>query len=584
MALSGWSDKLIISIDHSKIDEDLTDFPINILLSDGAGVNGKDLSRVFAEIGSDGNRKKIAVVQEDDATECFVEIERWDTANKKASLHVKVPFISSSTNTNIYLYFDSNHADNTAHVGDTGDAIAQDVWDDNYKAVYHFNQDPNAGGILTDATSNGNNLTAEASMTSGDLVDIGARKGWDLDGVDDEVSGASPLALNAYQDFTVEAIIDVDYDPGASRIQFELSRLASPYMFTQIHTGGGLLTETSNIDGVVNISGPLPTVFSNQRLIALSRKGIIGANALYDDTQPSGSFVYKDLSIESYGDETLTIGDGNKGGTSPSDGTFIDFRYSDIARSDSWKHATYRTTADELLDFESFGDADIVLPSLSADGTSAAAIIYIGDVNFPSLQVEIGTGGYADASFPALSSYGEGESIEIFIADLTFPALVSQMNAGFSAEIEFKPLVSASTGLHAFPFIGDGILPSLISSGVFGAIGSVEIASIEAIGTGLQGVVGNVNLFLPKLITEAYLNVVQTGTIDIRLKRLIGEATGTVGGAWDLIQIFPKLAVEINAVFGIIGNGNITFPAIKEAGMSSYNDIIGNGSGTININ
>ena len=52
MSLSGWDNikKLKLTIDGSKIDEDLTDFPVLITLSSGCGINSFDASCVFNEL------------------------------------------------------------------------------------------------------------------------------------------------------------------------------------------------------------------------------------------------------------------------------------------------------------------------------------------------------------------------------------------------------------------------------------------------------------------------------------------------------------------------------------------------------
>lgn len=595
MALSGWSgEKLEIKIVPDNIDSNLTNFPVNIILSELAGAYNSNLDFIFNEIGGDANRKKIAVAFSDDSTELFVEIEHWDNANKQASLHVKIPSISAATGATLFLYADSAHADNTAYVGDTGDAAAKLVWDSNFKGVYHFAQDP-SGGTLTDSTSNTNDGTNVDAMIAGDLVTVSNKKAWHF--LNQRVNLGTFLPMVAWQDFTIEHFAKPDDITG--RNIWDTGRGAGNYLRAGYTNGGYPQLDGSNADGDITIINSNPLVAVNQEIYHVATRGSsTGTTSLYSDTYPDGDVVSDNISYQTFDNSedfylnTLI---------NSYYGDVVEFRISDMARSEAWKKATFHSSNDNLIDYGlRSGSADITFPLLIGSATtptgnatgslphltvSAASNNHaVADITLPLLTSSSLPGMVGDISLPLMESYGEGEINEIFIADLTLPALTSQMNSGFSAEIEFKPLIATSTGIHVYPFIGNGILPSLTSYGTLGAIGSVKMANIEAIGTGLQGIVGNVNLFLPKLIAEAYLNVVQTGTIDIRLKRLIGEATGTVGGAWDLIQIFPKLTVEINAIFGIIGNGNITLPAIEEAGMSSYNDIIGNGSGTININ
>jgi len=136
--LSNWKKRVKLSIDNGDIGSTLTDFPILIYLSASSGINSEDISFVFDELQSNDNRKKIAVTKDDGITQCYVEIERWDHALEKAWLHVKVPSISSSVDTDLYLYYDSTHADNTTYVGDTGSRT--EVWNSDYKAVWHLNE------------------------------------------------------------------------------------------------------------------------------------------------------------------------------------------------------------------------------------------------------------------------------------------------------------------------------------------------------------------------------------------------------------------------------------------------------------
>ncbi|GAG95160.1 unnamed protein product, partial [marine sediment metagenome] len=135
--LSGWAKRVKLTIDQNDIDAALSDFPILVYVSASSGHSSKDISCVFDELTTNDNRKKIAVTLGED-TECYVEIEKWDDANEQAWLWVKVPDIADDANTDLYLYYDSSHADNDTYVGDTNDEVAENVWDSNFKAVYHM--------------------------------------------------------------------------------------------------------------------------------------------------------------------------------------------------------------------------------------------------------------------------------------------------------------------------------------------------------------------------------------------------------------------------------------------------------------
>ena len=156
--LPGWNNRIAVTISPDNIDDTLTNFPVKLWLSESSGISASDLSSVFNKLGSDANRKKIAVTTSDGLTQCYVEIADWDTANKQAELHVRVPTILSGAETILYLYYDSTHVDNDSYVGDTTSTPAKAVWDSSFSAVYHMNDGADTSHIY-DSTSNINHGT-----------------------------------------------------------------------------------------------------------------------------------------------------------------------------------------------------------------------------------------------------------------------------------------------------------------------------------------------------------------------------------------------------------------------------------------
>lgn len=66
---------------------------------------------------------------------------------------------------------------------------AQQVWDSNFKAVYHMSQDPSTGGAcILDSTSNAKHGTPYGNMTSDDLVEGPVGKAIKFDGMNDYIS------------------------------------------------------------------------------------------------------------------------------------------------------------------------------------------------------------------------------------------------------------------------------------------------------------------------------------------------------------------------------------------------------------
>ena len=157
-SLSGWANRVQLTIDHTKISGTLTNFPVMVHLSTASGISKTNVSGIFNTLGN--NSQKIAVTTAD-GTQLYTEIKQWDAASQQAYLFVKVPSLSSSTDTVLYLYYDNSQADNAAYVGTVGSTASQNVWDSNYMAVYHLDeQGTGTSGEIKDSTSHQHNGTA----------------------------------------------------------------------------------------------------------------------------------------------------------------------------------------------------------------------------------------------------------------------------------------------------------------------------------------------------------------------------------------------------------------------------------------
>jgi len=163
--LSGWGKRVPFTTDKNKVDENLTHFAVLAHLSATCGKGGAyDLSCVFNELGSDANRKKIAITKADGITQLYVEIEKWDHANKQAWLWLSKSdwTVLAAENTPLFIYYDSTHADNTTYVGDPSDAVVHNVWDSSFKLVYHMRDDPDTSHVR-DSTVNAKDGTKKGA-------------------------------------------------------------------------------------------------------------------------------------------------------------------------------------------------------------------------------------------------------------------------------------------------------------------------------------------------------------------------------------------------------------------------------------
>ncbi|MFW9773840.1 MAG: DUF2341 domain-containing protein, partial [Candidatus Thorarchaeota archaeon] len=94
------------------------------------------------------------------------EIELFDQTfngtHSKLVVWVRLPALSAILDTIIRMYYSNSTMSSRQN--------PEGVWDDNYYAVYHMNQDPSISSVL-DSTSNNYDLTPGIGFNSGDLVD-----------------------------------------------------------------------------------------------------------------------------------------------------------------------------------------------------------------------------------------------------------------------------------------------------------------------------------------------------------------------------------------------------------------------------
>jgi|GEM_PF-2102289 len=344
--LSGWDNRIKLRIDSSKVDSTLTNFPVLLYLSAASGIGDEDVSCVFDELALDANRRKIAVTTSDGTTECYVEIEKWDDANEKAWLWVKVPSISSSSDTDLYLYYDVNHLDNGIYVGDTNSTPAESVWDDNYVMVQHL-ADGASTSATYDSTSNNNDGTKKGAnepieTNSGKIDDA-----QDFDGGDDYLTTALGGLPTTMVDITVAfwaspsgtlehgSILRAVTDDTANRlnIHFPWDDSTIYWDFGDI-SGNGRLTASWNSDWnnvwaywvFISEAGVGQKIYRNNTLVASD------ANVEYF------SKGTKTLEIAKYNDVYW-------------DGIIDEFRISSYPRSAAWIKASYNSGNDSFVTF-----------------------------------------------------------------------------------------------------------------------------------------------------------------------------------------------------------------------------------------
>jgi hypothetical protein len=357
---SAWANNLELTIDHDKIDSDLEDFPVTIQLNSSSGITDVDVTAVFDELTSDANRKKIAVT-DSSYRQLFVEIEKWDDANEQAVLHVKVPEVSSSSDTTLYLFYDSTQPDNTSFVGDTTDAVTHNVWDSNFEAVYHMAQDPNgdSADCIKDSTVNANDGTPSGSMTTADLVSGKVGDGIDFDGSDDYIGIGTSLNSLFTRSDSFSVFVCSKTSSATAQYPVSNSDMSDPYAGFSLYeeADGDLAFELVQSSSKLLRGTNTNTLGDGSwhHLGATYGGGDAATLTMYvDGSSVSYSTDYDtlDSDVSSVADLTIGVRDASYGFFN---GVIDEVRISSTVRSAAWVKATYHSLWDSLITMPASG-------------------------------------------------------------------------------------------------------------------------------------------------------------------------------------------------------------------------------------
>jgi len=370
--LSGWKYRKKITIDHTKIDSDLKNFPVLVKLTSS--------NFDFSKARSDGY--DIRFTASDGTTLLKYERERHDSANQVAEYWVKIPSVSSSANTEFYIYYGNSSA--------LDGADPTNVWDANFKAVYHFNGNYNGTtGEIKDSTANGNDGQACSSTQAPTEVDGKIGKGQEFNYLDkDTIHIPDSSDFDPGGAFTVE-IWAKHFDSGEANCVAIPVHDTSDYKWA-IYSNAVIANNWAPQFVVKTASGVTQTDRSAPPPIVAGKwYYIVG---VYDRTLPSSRVKYYqngvlEASADGYdedvlaGDEGLHFGGRYNQGCNTTytwdafDGQLDEFRYSNVARSAAWIKASYHSGNDTLLTYGSEEKSTKVL-LLKTDKTNYS----LGDV------------------------------------------------------------------------------------------------------------------------------------------------------------------------------------------------------------
>ncbi len=319
---ASWLYRKKITIDNTKVDDDLTDFPVLV-----ATTTDTDLSSNAQHDGDD-----ILFTSSDGTTKIPHEIEKYASSTGELAAWVQSN-LASTTDTELYMYYGNSGASDQQQ--------ATSVWDDNYVAVYHMNDDTTS--TILDSTQYDNDGTKSSANNPNQ---VSGKIGYSQDFSVDTINCGNDNSLDV-TDLTVEAWSYAHSQGGSIYprvLGIELSNSTYPWavegvlntISLEIRDGGGVERQTSRIafdwSGGTWIHGAWTFTSGTQTAYKNSIPGTNGALVVDLDNQ----------------DYYLRIGNSDNGNRDW-DGLLDEIRISDTVRSAEWISTSYNnqtSTAD----------------------------------------------------------------------------------------------------------------------------------------------------------------------------------------------------------------------------------------------
>lgn len=344
-----------IHIASGIVSSDLTNFPVYLNISGSAGLGSTDLTDIFDVL--DASNLKMRLYNSTFSQQCYVEIVSWSTINNYAEIHFKAPYIYASSDTDYYLLYDTDYADNSDYVGVTGSTPAKNVWDNNFVAVYHMND---SGSDCLDSTQY-SNTAAKINSPS---------EGAGLVGRCQSFNGVSQYLLTSHSDSlnctsgTLETLLkaqNVDTDG----YLFAKGDPSVGYYYNNRFVGSINRTEWAAASAVQSSD-----VFTDSSTWVLSQLTFDTVNLnFYRNGSSAGSGSLSTAPVNNT--DGLYIANRKNGSTAAHffDGSLDEVRVSNSVRNSAWEAATYINLFDTLNTY-SLIDSSVITNSIRLGFTS----------------------------------------------------------------------------------------------------------------------------------------------------------------------------------------------------------------------
>ncbi len=312
---SNWGYRQKITILPTLADANLAGSPYLVKITDPA-------NPIFTNAQLDGD--DILFTSSDGTRKLDHEIEKYDSTTNELWAWVRVPTISSTENTEIYLYYGNGTVSTQENI--------PGVWDSNYVMIQHLQETSRTHFDSTNNNNDGNPLNGVLQTATGQVDGADQFDGWN-----DKVDMADSATLRIV-DMTLEAWV---YVP---------SSIPSSYHGIVVH-----VSSTSNWYGLWNNGSRFHFRWSTGSVRNTNFNGTFSPNQWYYvvgvlDTVADKVFTYQNETLD-------TTINGPSAPTPTSGPTYIDHafsssdffkgfvdevRISKVARSDAWIKASYR--------------------------------------------------------------------------------------------------------------------------------------------------------------------------------------------------------------------------------------------------
>ena len=328
---SSWQYRRPITIDSSKVDSDLTNFPVLVKLNS----SNIDYTKT-QDSGQD-----IRFVAWDNTTELNYEIEKWNESGN-SFVWVRIPSVSSSSDTKFWIYYGNS--------GATDGQNAAGVWDSNYMGVWHLSE---TSGTIYDSTSNNNDGTNYGAIPVKGM--IGGAYDFEADDGDYiEIPDSDSLDMSTA--LTIEFYAKVESETYRSAViskwSNSIGRSYTPTWYSQTDSSLVLYLYSSADYSCAQTTSEM---FDDTNWHKWSMT--------YDGSTPEAN-SYKDYSLENHDTTNIPtsiyitttpvrFGSHGSATTMYYDGILDEIRFSNILRSDAWIKASYYSEIDNLLTYGS---------------------------------------------------------------------------------------------------------------------------------------------------------------------------------------------------------------------------------------